>query len=112
MRHYIKIVLEAIGGVVSGKQTMKKVFLFLASIFLGGCLGMPQSITPVSDFELEKYLGRWYEIARLDHPFERGLEQVTADYSLRQDGSVLVKNRGFFQQRKINGARPKQRHPL
>ena len=56
---------------------------------------MPKSVTPVKEFELDKYLGKWYEIARLDHSFERGLEQVTAEYSLREGGGVLVKNRGF-----------------
>jgi len=56
---------------------------------------MPKSVTPVKEFELDKYLGKWYEIARLDHSFERGLEQVTAEYSLREDGGVRVKNRGF-----------------
>lgn len=56
---------------------------------------MPKSVTPVNDFELDKYLGKWYEIARLDHSFERGMEQVTAEYSLREDGGVQVKNRGF-----------------
>lgn len=74
---------------------MKKIMLSLASLLLTGCLGMPESITPVTGFELEKYLGKWYEIARLDHSFERGLEQVSADYSLREDGGVRVENRGF-----------------
>lgn len=76
---------------------MKKlaVLLILSVVILDGCLGMPPSVKPVSDFNLERYLGRWYEIARLDHPFERGLSRVTADYSLRSDGSVLVLNRGF-----------------
>jgi apolipoprotein D and lipocalin family protein len=69
--------------------------LSLASLLLTGCLGMPESITPVTGFELDKYLGKWYEIARLDHSFERGLEQVSADYSLREDGGVRVENRGF-----------------
>ena len=64
-------------------------------IFLSGCLGTPRHVTPVGDFELERYLGKWYEIARLDHSFERGLSQVTADYSLRDDGSVRVLNRGY-----------------
>jgi apolipoprotein D and lipocalin family protein len=49
----------------------------------------------VRGFEIEKYLGRWYEIARLDHPFERGLSNITAQYSLRDDGGVRVINRGF-----------------
>ena len=56
---------------------------------------MPKSVTLVNDFELDKYLGKWYEIARLDHSFERGMEQVTAEYSLRENGGVQVKNRGF-----------------
>lgn len=62
---------------------------------LGGCMGMPESVRPVDNFELDRYLGKWYEIARLDHSFERGLSQVTAEYSLRNDGGVLVVNRGF-----------------
>jgi apolipoprotein D and lipocalin family protein len=49
----------------------------------------------VQDFELARYLGTWYEIARLDHSFERGLDKVTAQYSLREDGGVNVTNRGF-----------------
>jgi apolipoprotein D and lipocalin family protein len=56
---------------------------------------MPDSVKPVSGFELNNYLGKWYEIARLDHSFERGLSQVSAEYSLNSDGGVLVLNRGF-----------------
>lgn len=62
---------------------------------LAGCLGVPQGVRPVSGFELDRYLGTWYEIARLDHSFERGLSRVTADYSLREDGGVRVVNRGY-----------------
>jgi apolipoprotein D and lipocalin family protein len=65
------------------------------ALLLGGCLGMPEKVAPVTGFELNRYLGKWYEIARLDHSFERGLEQVTAEYSLRDDGGVKVLNRGF-----------------
>ena len=64
-------------------------------LFLGGCTGYPQKVEPVSGFELDRYLGKWYEIARLDHSFERGLEQVTAEYSLRDDRGVRVVNRGY-----------------
>lgn len=56
---------------------------------------MPRDVKPVTDFELNRYLGTWYEIARLDHSFERGLERVTAEYSLRDDGGVRVINKGF-----------------
>jgi apolipoprotein D and lipocalin family protein len=62
---------------------------------LSACTGMPPQVTPVSGFQLDRYLGKWYEIARLDHSFERGLSQVTAEYSLRPDGSVRVLNRGY-----------------
>ena len=74
---------------------MRKVLVVVVCLLVSGCLGMPQNVTPVRDFELARYLGTWYEIARLDHSFERGLEQVTAEYSLREDGGVNVKNRGF-----------------
>ena len=62
---------------------------------LSGCTGSPDGVRAVTGFELERYLGTWYEIARLDHSFERGLSAVTADYSLRDDGGVHVINRGF-----------------
>ena len=70
-------------------------FYWLGFIFLMGCDVAPDNVQPVSDFELNRYLGKWYEIARLDHSFERGLEQVTANYSLRSGGGVKVTNRGF-----------------
>lgn len=74
--------------------------LLLLSIVLlitscGG--GKPDNITPVQSFELQRYLGTWYEVARLDHRFERGLSHVTAEYSLRDDGGVKVVNKGYSQ---------------
>ena len=60
-----------------------------------GCTGIPEGATVVDDFEVDRYLGTWYEIARLDHRFERGMSNVTATYSLRDDGGVDVLNRGF-----------------
>jgi len=73
----------------------KLISLLPSVALLAGCLGMPQGVEPVDDFVLERYLGKWYEIARLDHSFERGLQQVTAEYSLRDDGGVRVLNRGY-----------------
>jgi apolipoprotein D and lipocalin family protein len=73
---------------------MKKLSIFLAMLFTG-CVGIPENVKPVDNFELEKYLGTWYEIARLDHSFERGLTRVTAKYSLRDDGGLRVINRGY-----------------
>ncbi|MGJ8668040.1 MAG: lipocalin family protein [Oceanococcus sp.] len=56
---------------------------------------MPENVTPVKGFELDRYLGKWYEIARLDHSFERGLQQVTAEYTLKEGGGVRVVNSGY-----------------
>ena len=73
----------------------------LAGIFclvLMGCTGIPEGIEPVTDFDQERYLGTWYEIARLDHSFERGLSEVTATYRANPDGSIAVLNRGFDQE--------------
>ncbi len=74
---------------------MKKLIPSILSLLLTGCLGYPDNVEPVTNFELNKYLGKWYEIARLDHSFERGLEKVSAEYSLREKGGVKVKNIGF-----------------
>lgn len=73
---------------------MNKIAIILL-LFLAGCTGIPENVKPVDNFKLEKYLGQWYEIARLDHSFERGLSRVTANYSLRDDGGVRVLNRGY-----------------
>ncbi len=79
---------------------MKKIliqFALMALVFIAllGCVGQPEGVTPVQSFKLDRYLGRWYEIARLDHSFERGLNNVTATYSMRTDGGVKVINRGY-----------------
>ncbi len=59
--------------------------------------------TVVKDFDIERYLGTWYEIARYDHKFERGLVGVTATYSFRDDGKIKVLNSGFKES--LNGKR-------
>lgn len=55
----------------------------------------PKGVTVVENFNAKRYLGKWYEIARFDHSFERGLDQVTATYSTMDDGGIQVINRGF-----------------
>ncbi|MFT5425082.1 MAG: apolipoprotein D and lipocalin family protein [Gammaproteobacteria bacterium] len=73
----------------------KLIFILILSDVLTGCAGLPEGVTPVDGFETDRYLGKWYEIARLDHSFERGLSRVSAEYSLREDGGLKVVNRGF-----------------
>ena len=78
---------------------MKKlaiVCLTTLSALLCACSTLPpEGIEPVSPFNLQRYLGKWYEIARLDHSFERGLSDIQATYSMAEDGSVTVLNRGY-----------------
>ena len=64
-------------------------------LLLAGCTGVPAGVTPVQPFDASRYVGKWYEIARLEHRFERGLDHVTADYGMRPDGGLTVRNRGY-----------------
>ena len=74
---------------------MKILLLLALSFILSACTGKPDGVVAVKEFELDSYLGKWYEIARLDHSFERGLDNISAEYSLRDDGGVKVINSGF-----------------
>lgn len=56
---------------------------------------IPQGVEPVENFDLQRYLGKWYEVARIEHSFEKGLQRTQAEYSLAQDGSIFVTNRGY-----------------
>lgn len=55
----------------------------------------PPGVTAVTPFDVQRYAGRWYELARLDHSFERGMTDVSATYTIQEDGSVRVVNRGY-----------------
>jgi apolipoprotein D and lipocalin family protein len=66
-----------------------------AVILLKSCRTIPKDVEAVQPFDLQKYLGKWYEIARFDYRFERGLSKVTATYSLQDEESIKVLNRGF-----------------
>jgi apolipoprotein D and lipocalin family protein len=81
---------------------MKRLLLLvLASLaLLAACTGLPTGVQPVSGFQAERYLGTWYEIARLDHSFERGMSRVTAEYRQRDDGGIEVINRGYLAESK------------
>lgn len=78
-------------------QSLLPLALILLLILLGGCTDAPEGIEPVRNFDGERYMGKWYEIARLDHSFERGMNDVTATYALRDDGGIDVVNRGYLE---------------
>lgn len=65
------------------------------TLLFGCATAPPEGIEPVRGFDPERYLGKWYEIARLDHRFERGLSNVTAVYAERDDGGIDVLNQGY-----------------
>ena len=72
------------------------ILTLLITLSLAACSTMPpEGVQPVTSFDIHRYLGQWYEIARLDHSFERGMSDVNATYALQDDGSVKVVNRGY-----------------
>lgn len=80
-----------------------KAFILTMCIILCSCSAQNELIdkTVVNELDINKYLGKWYEIARYDHSFERDLVGVTATYSFREDGKIKVVNSGF--EKTLNG---------
>jgi apolipoprotein D and lipocalin family protein len=74
---------------------MIKKLLLLSVLFLAGCMGIPRGVTVVDNFSLDRFLGTWHEVARIDNSFEKNLGQVSATYTLAGDGSVTVLNKGY-----------------
>ena len=98
-----------IGWILSKNKTMENIKKLLNDIrtnivvalttliLLNACapVKVPDYATPVTNFDINKYVGKWYEIARLDFKHEKDLNNVTAEYILQEDGSVKVLNRGY-----------------
>ena len=74
---------------------MRTMLIAMLLSALPGCMSAPDGVEPVKDFKVERYAGKWYEIARLENRFEKGLERITATYTARADGGIDVVNRGF-----------------
>ena len=75
---------------------MKKIFLMaIAAMLLTGCESAKVDNSTVKSVDLNRYLGNWYEIARFDHSFERGIEYAMAHYTMRDDGKIDVLNTGI-----------------
>ena len=70
------------------------VLVVIVSI-ISGCVRIPAGVGPITEFDVNRYVGTWYEIARLEHRFERGLTHVTAEYSFRDDDGIRVINQGY-----------------
>lgn len=73
----------------------KILFVFALALACTSCVSIPDGATAVSPFDINQYTGTWYEIARMDLKFERNLNNTTATYTLKENGTVEVKNRGY-----------------
>ena len=72
--------------------------MFVVAIMAGSCVSSPAGSAPLSTVpkvSVERYVGRWYEVARFQHSFEKTLVDATAEYSLNKDGTIAVVNSGF-----------------
>lgn len=70
-------------------------YLVFGWIIWGSCSSIPSGAVPVKPFDPAKYLGKWYELARLDYKYERNMSNTTAQYSTNEDGTLRVENRGY-----------------
>ena len=77
------------------KHSLYALIVFTIIIGLYSCATIPKNAKAVNSFDKEKYLGKWYEIARFDFKFEKNLDNTTAEYSLNENGSVKVENNGY-----------------
>lgn len=88
--------IPAVGNSKLNTVRWPAIALMSITLMFTACTGGPPGGLQVVDgFEVDRYEGSWYEIARLDHRFERGLSRVTANYEVQADNSVRVINRGF-----------------
>lgn len=79
----------------TGNSIRKALIGVVGILSFNSCSNIPEGAKAVTPFEKEKYLGKWYEVARMDFRFERDLNNTTANYSVNSDGSIRVENRGF-----------------
>lgn len=76
---------------------MKKLGLIILSlVFFTGCVKVPDWVMPVKDFQAQRFMGTWYEVARLDHKFEHGMNSVTSKFSMSPDGKISMRNEGYM----------------
>ncbi len=79
-------------------KTRRRNYLLVLAIMMIGfnsCVSIPKGAVAVKPFDKEKYLGKWYELARLDFKYERNLNNTTAEYSLNDNGTIKVDNKGY-----------------
>jgi len=81
-------------------NTFKILIVSAIVVSLYSCRSIPKKAVAVKPFYKDKYLGKWYEIARIDFRFEKNMNNTTANYSLKDDGKIKVVNRGYNYKKK------------
>ena len=88
--------MKPIARINLSSVALRRGILVSSLAFAAGCVSVPKvDNTPVAALDLNRYLGEWYEIARFDHSFERGVEQAKANYTQNADGTIKVVNSGI-----------------
>ncbi len=82
------------------KTVLRNLVMGILGLVFGSCSTIPDGVVAIKPFDKTKYLGKWYEIARFDFKFERGLNNTTANYSINDDGTIKVVNRGYNYEKK------------
>jgi apolipoprotein D and lipocalin family protein len=80
---------------MTGRQLIYLLLIGIIMTALYSCATIPKGAVAVKPFDKERYLGKWYEIARKDFKFEKNLKNTTAEYSLNNNGTIRVDNRGY-----------------
>jgi apolipoprotein D and lipocalin family protein len=82
------------------KTLLRNSVMGILSLFFSSCSTIPEGVVAIKPFDSAKYLGKWYEIARFDFKFERNLNNTTAQYTVNDDGTIKVVNRGYNYEKK------------
>ena len=77
------------------KLLFRNTVMGILGLLFTSCSNIPEGVVAIKPFDKAKYLGKWYEIARFDFKFERNLNNTTAQYTLNENGTIKVVNRGY-----------------
>lgn len=80
---------------MKNRNLLYSLIILVTMLGFFSCATIPENATAVTSFDKAKYLGKWYEIARFDFKFEKNLDNTTAEYSLNENGSIKVVNKGY-----------------
>lgn len=95
MKNYVMICYYKHRRTIMKRKSLLLFIPILSILFFNSVANPPNGLKPVEPFDKEKFLGKWFEIARFDFTFEKDLNNTTATYSLNKNGTIKVENQGF-----------------